>query len=142
MAGGLALERAMTDLNRRVLSEKWADRYDDEELKERYALELAPGWFEASIRYGATGWNLVDDDGPVPFDVQVVIDDYAIGRPVADVASDLYTDAVMDPLASRLSARSPTGSTNGTTSPRKRRTSKPLRSSSPATSAGSRQLDA
>ena len=78
-------------------------------------------WASTFIRYGATGWNLLDDEGnPVPFDVDAVLSDYLIARPVADKAADLYTDAVMRPFLTKQDNRSPTGRTTNSTSRRRR----------------------
>lgn len=77
------------------------------------------------VRYGAIGWNWEDVDGPVPFDVDAIIDDYAIARPVAEKCDELYGETVTRPLLTRLAQRSPTGPmdhrTSRTSSTQKRR---------------------
>jgi hypothetical protein len=68
----------------------------------------------------AKGWNVVDEVGlPVPFDPQILIDDFSIGSPVADKANDLYFDVVFSPLVLRLQALSQTGPTKPPTSRRR-----------------------
>lgn len=124
LAGGLALERdfvaaAGTDL-------------------ESIQTDLTARWLVTCIRYGAMGWNVIDDAGPVAFDVEAVIADYTIARPVADVAAELYTDTVLLPLARRLSGISPSGSTTDSTSATAQPTRKPRKRSSRATSAATK----
>lgn len=87
--------------------------------------ELTQTWLLIFVRYGAYGWNLVDEDGPVPFDVDVLLGDWMIGRPVALKAADLYQEAVAAPLAQRRSKPSPTGPTADTTSRTRKRTASP-----------------
>ena len=78
---------------------------------------VRPLWLKTFVRYGATGWNLLDDDGaPVPFDVEAILADYALARPVADAAADLYQPTVLAPFLDRQRKRSPTGPTPATTS--------------------------
>lgn len=96
---------------------------------------LAQLWQVTFVRYGAIGWNLVDEDGPVDFDVNALLEDYTLARPVAEAADDLYGEAVMRPLVARLKATSPRGRTNGSTSVTQPSTSKPRVRSSRATTA-------
>jgi hypothetical protein len=92
--------------------------------------------FDAFIRYGAVGWNLLDEDGEErPFDVEAVLGDMSLGMPTADRASELYLKKVTDPLARKLAATSPTGPTVDSRSHRKKSTRKQHAPSSPATSA-------
>lgn len=92
-------------------------------------------WATTFVRYGATGWNLTDEEGdPVPFDVDALLASYEMGRAVADAASDLYTQQVMRPLMKALPNTSPAGRTGRTTSRRQRSTGRQRESSSPATS--------
>jgi hypothetical protein len=73
---------------------------------------------EALIRHGVTGWDLEDD-----FDVEAVLSDYRLSRPVALRIEALGWDSqVIDPLLPSRSRPSGTGPTQGTTSPRKQRT--------------------
>jgi len=129
LTGGLAAEQDLLAANQA--------HPDDADLR---TVDLQRRWVETFVRYGARGWNLKDEDGnDVPFSVDGLLDDYAIARPVADRASDLYTDTVLRPFLARLDARSPTGRTTSSTSPRRRRTQGPSELSSPATSAASPQ---
>jgi hypothetical protein len=79
---------------------------------------LTRQWLITFVRYGATGWNLEDDDGPRPFDVDDLLADWAIARPVAIRAGELYQAAVIAPFLPAPSKRSPTGRTRATTSRR------------------------
>ena len=82
---------------------------------------LAQRWLVTYVRQGAVGWNLVAEAGePVPFDVEVILADYAFALPVADRADDLYSPSVINPLAARLNGLSRTGRTDASTSPRVR----------------------
>ena len=95
-------------------------------------------WVVTFVKYGAKAWNFHDEEGnELPFDVEELLADYSLGRPVADKAADLYSDAVLRPFLNRLQVRSPTGRTAGTTSKARRRTPKPSGQSSPETSADS-----
>jgi hypothetical protein len=85
--------------------------------------ELVRSWISIFVRYGAKDWDLCDESGdPAPFDVETLLDDYTLARPVADKAGDLYKDAVLSPFLARQQTRSPTGPTRATTSRRRRQT--------------------
>jgi hypothetical protein len=80
-------------------------------------------WLKTFVTYGATGWDLHDEEGaPLPFDVEVILADWTLARPVADKASGLYADSVMNPFLNKPAGRSPTGRTRGTTSRRQQPT--------------------
>jgi hypothetical protein len=82
---------------------------DERELKRR--------WLRTFVKHGAVSWNLTDAEGePVPFDVDAILDDWTLARPVADKAADLYTQSVIAPFVTKPGARSPTGQTAPTTS--------------------------
>ena len=77
-------------------------------------------WMKTFVTYGATGWDLHDEDGnELPFSVEVLLADWALARPVAEKASELYADSVMNPFLKKPAGRSPTGRTRGTTSRRR-----------------------
>ena len=68
-------------------------------------------------RYGAKGWNLVDETGPIPFDVEQILGDYSLARPVANWASDQgWGNLVMAPFLQEPVTRSRNGRTPVTTS--------------------------
>jgi len=92
-------------------------------------------WRVTFVRHGAVGWNLVDENGQTPFDVNVLLADFALGYPVAERADDLYGDTIVRPLLARPSGTSRNGSTAASTSPSVRLTSRRRGSSSPAISA-------
>ena len=86
---------------------------------------LTQKWLVTFVRYGAQGWNLQDDDGPVPFDVEDLLADWALARPVAIRAGELYQASVMAPFLSTPAKPSRNGRTRATTSPRRSRTPTP-----------------
>ncbi len=99
---------------------------------------LAQRWLVTYLRHGAVGWNLVDEAGKdVPFDVDALLADYAFALPVANRADELYSDAILDPLRSRLDGLSRNGRTAASTSPRRQSTRTRRARSSRATSAAS-----
>lgn len=79
---------------------------------------------ETFIRHGVTGWDLCDAEGNErPFDVEAVLADYALSRPVALRIEQLGWDSqVIDPLLPSRSKPSGTGPTLVTTSPRRKQT--------------------
>jgi hypothetical protein len=126
--GGLAAEQDLQEV-----SAKYTDPAER-------AAALQRRWVLTFIRYGARGWNFHDEAGDeIDFDPQALLDDYAIGRPVAEKAADLYSDSVLRPFQTRLATRSPTGRTTATTSKARSRTRARSGPSSPATSAASAQ---
>ena len=127
LEGGLAAEQDLRDANS-ILDEN-----------ERGA-SIQRRWIITFVKYGAKAWNFVDENGEErPFDIAELLNDYAIARPVADKASDLYADSVLRPFLTRLATRSPTGRTAGTTSKAQRRTRTQSKPSSPDTTADSTQ---
>lgn len=86
--------------------------------------ELQRLWLPVFVRYGAKDWDLCRDGEQIPFDLDAILDDFALARPVADAAADLYRDTVLAPFRARQQTRSPTTSTAGTTSRRRTRTPK------------------
>jgi hypothetical protein len=98
---------------------------------------LASMWQVTFVRYGAIGWNFLDDEGPVPFDVAVLLEDYDLALPVAEKGDELYGETVMRPLLARLKKISPSGRKNGSTSAIPRPTTKPRVRSSPGTTVAS-----
>jgi hypothetical protein len=91
--------------------------------------ELIRRWFSTYVRYGAVGWNFLDEAGPVPFTVETLLDDFTLGSPVAEMADTLYSEAVLAPLGLSRSRTSPTGPTAASTS-RTRRSRSTSRASS------------
>lgn len=99
--------------------------------------ELTRKWLITFVRFGARGWNLVDEDGDVPFDVDDLLADWAIARPVALRAGELYQAAVIAPFQQQPAKRSPTGRTRATTSARRSPTPSPSESPSLVSSVAS-----
>jgi hypothetical protein len=91
--------------------------------EDRKATALMAKWGVTYVLYGAVGWNLeqLDDKGrrePRPFDPKVLLDDYTLGKPVADKGADLYGPVVMAPFleaATKAIARRTPPSSNGST---------------------------
>lgn len=101
---------------------------------------LRRSWIVSYIREGVVGWNLVDERGkPRPLDVQELVDDYAVGMVIAEKADELYGDAVVTPLLTRLFEPSEPGSTDDSTSPTEESTGSPPKPSSPATTAATKR---
>ena len=86
---------------------------------------LTRKWLIIFVRHGATGWNLLGDDGPVPFDVDELLADWALARPVAVRAGELYQAAVAAPFQPEPAKRSGNGRTPATTSRRRGPTPSP-----------------
>jgi hypothetical protein len=79
---------------------------------------LTRKWLLTFLRYGAIGWNFTDEDGDIPFDIDVLMADWALARPVAIRAGELYQASVISPFLPAPAKRSPTGRTRATTSRR------------------------
>lgn len=84
------------------------------------------------VRYGVTGWNLLDDKGnPIPLTADNIARALPYGkggRLVAERADDLYAEDILAPLVERvamLSQRGPTPSGPPRTSRRKTSTATP-----------------
>lgn len=109
---------------------------------------LLARWTVTFVRYGCVGWNwLRDVEGrlePVPFDSEVLVNDYTLARAVAAKANELYSEAVTRPLLeaagtpppNRAQRRSQRGRTGSSTSRPRGSRSKTPRSSSPVASGG------
>ncbi len=92
---------------------------------------------ERFIRYGIESWSLVDDKGkPVPVSTanieRLILTDIELATDVADVADDLYREAVMLPLVQRGQRSSPSSPTTGSTSAATTRSTKPRTRSKPS----------
>lgn len=86
------------------------------------------------LREGPLEWNVLDESGPVPMDVESLPYEEAVV--IVDAADQLYSERVMRPLLQRLNESSPAGRT-GTTSATRRssqKARKPVSRSSPVTS--------
>lgn len=85
---------------------------------------LQDEWMDTFVRYGAKDWDLCDAEGtPIPFDVELILADYALALPVAEKANDLgYGDAAMAPFLREPVKPSRNGRTPAMTSARRSRT--------------------
>lgn len=137
LEGGLAAERDLREAAKEVPVPEGVSAEEVVEASQERWEAIQRRWLITFVKHGARGWNFRDEEGDRPFDLQAILDDFGIAQPVADKAADLYSDVVLRPFVKRLAARSPTGQTSDTTSPRRRRTPKPSASSSPDTSAAS-----
>lgn len=112
--------------------------------EQRRTFALLARWTATFVRYGAVAWNFLDDKGPVPFDAETLVSDYALSRLVAGKANELYSEAVTAPLLEAAAAANPSppkrpsrrGPTAPSTSPRRGSTSGPHGSSSDEPSDG------
>lgn len=120
--------------------------------EDRKAMALMAKWGVTYVLYGAVGWNWIrlNDKGkpePEPFDVNVLLADYTLGKPVADKGADLYGPIVMAPFLeaatkamTRRVPRSLNGSTNSAISPIQDSPRPPRKSSSARSMAGLRSV--
>ena len=147
LSGGLAAERDNSTALAETLAAAgkpppggWNDGNS-----ERLALDMAERMRQklliTYVRFGAVDWNLEDESGPIPFDVQTLLDDYGIARIVAEKCDELYGEVVVRPLLDRLGTRSQRGPTDRSTSPTGS-TRKPRRRSLRATTAATKRLSA
>jgi len=101
---------------------------------------------ELFVREGILAWTFVLEDGsPRPLDaegIQWLVDDYAVAYPIAERASELYTEVIFAPLLAqateprRSSPTSRTGASTSASSQRSRKLQSVSASSSPDTSDG------
>lgn len=82
--------------------------------------ELMATVLPSLVRTEAIGWNVEE-----PFDVEALLADWTIARPVVIRAGELYLEAVVTPLAQRPPKPSRTGRTRATTSARRQPTPTP-----------------
>jgi hypothetical protein len=75
-------------------------------------------------REGATGWNVVDETGPVPLDIDAILGNYAWAYPIAEKGAELYTEAVLVPLVKRMNGLSGHMSSSRPTSATRRSSTK------------------
>lgn len=106
--------------------------YDHDE----YQRLIIRRWFNTYVRLAPVRWNLHDEDGEWPFDVERLASDFALGYPVADRADDFYRDTVQNPLPATGRPTSPNGQTAGSTSRPTTLTGKRRARSSRASTAG------
>ena len=111
LAGGAAASRVVARFVP-LMAERGEDAQDPD-LNARFGLELG----KVYIQEQTTGWNLTGEAGPLPFSTELLLSDWATGRPVADAADDLYSKALLDPLVEAVSTSSRDGPTAGSTSP-------------------------
>jgi len=83
---------------------------------------------ELYLREGIVSWTYLEDDGtPKPVTDETLdwlLDDYELAYPVAEKASELYTEVIFRPLVAQLPKSSRTSRTNGSTRPRSQRSQK------------------
>lgn len=76
---------------------------------------------EGYLLHGVMGWNLVDENGPIPVSEATIrsqlLEDFTRGEKAADAADDLYSLAVLAPLLTRVNKSLPPSRTRGSTSP-------------------------
>jgi hypothetical protein len=79
----------------------------------RDSSELTRKWLITFVRFGVTGANYE------PFSVDDLLADWALARPVAIRAGELYQASVIAPFLQERAKPSPTGRTRATTSRRR-----------------------
>lgn len=80
----------------------------------RLAAMLCRAYLENQV----SGWNLTDENGPIPYSSEKLLSDWDIARVVGDKADDLYSDALLAPLVAAASTSSQRGRTAPSTSAR------------------------
>lgn len=73
----------------------------------------------AYLRHQAVGWNVVEDGKAVPFDLEAILADWTVAKPIAEKADELYSETFLGPLVRAAAASSRSGPTAGLTSARK-----------------------
>jgi hypothetical protein len=132
LEGGLAAEAVLVDVNRLLPADP--DKVPDSDpIWAQRAAEIMRRWLPIFIRHGAVGWDLDE-----PFEVEAILADFGLARPVAEAASDRYTDEVMAPFQAAPAMTSSPGPTGASTSPAPTSIQTRRRRSSPATTAASR----
>lgn len=92
---------------------------------------------EGYLLNGIEAWTLVDELGSgIPVNEATIrtrlLSDFAVSAPIADVADDLYMEAVIRPLVTKAQTLLRNGQTNGSTSPPRSGTSKRQKRSKPS----------
>lgn len=107
-------------------------RYAEGEIdKTEISGELSSSWMVDYVKFGTTGWNLLDEIGdPVPFDRRVLVDDFELGNPVAERLDDLFGAIVIGPLLPKRRKPSQRGLTETSTQPTRESIPSPSGSSS------------
>lgn len=136
LAGGLAAESALLTAARIIPLGSKPSAEEQERVTRERTDYLRPRWFDIFLRHGAVDWNLMAEDGPIPFDVDELIGDYTLARPAAEKANDLYAEAVLAPFQTPPPKHSRNGRTAGGIRPPSEPTPLPSRRSSRAASEG------
>ena len=107
--------------------------------------EQVPNWqklaglmTEGYLLNGIMAWTLVDEQGAaLPLNDRniraALFDDFAVSKPIADVADGLYYEAVLAPLVNRLNESLQRSQTRRSTSPTKNSKARTARLRSPST---------
>lgn len=107
---------------------------------ERLNEELGPVY----LREGPIAWNLVDEDGPLEFDPEALLElPFEQAYIIADACDDLYTERVIAPLVGRMngsSASTPTATTSRTSRSSRRHPPRAVRSSRATSAAGKKPV--
>lgn len=65
------------------------------------------------LQHQVAGWNVVDDEGrAVPFALDALLNDWNLGRIVAERADELYSEDLLRPLVASVSTSSGRGLTD------------------------------
>lgn len=111
LAAGLVAEQQMLEVFAQTPVPPNATAADLDRIGTARMVRLRPLWFETFVRHLAVAWDL-----PAPFDVDALLADYSLARPVGDAAADLHTAAILAPFQAPPAEHSPTGPTAGGTS--------------------------
>lgn len=130
LEAGLLAEQAINEMQRLFPLPDKADAATSDRIQTERTYWLRPKWFDLFLRHGAAGWNLMGEDGDIPFDIEALLGDYSLARVAAEAANDRYSDAVLAPFQIPPAKPSRNGRTGGGIHPPAARTRSPSRPSS------------
>jgi hypothetical protein len=104
------------------------------------------GLIDAFLRNEIVAWSFVGEDGkPLPVTPEnveaLILSDFTYAVPIADVAAELYTEAVIAPLRAGAAKSSSSTRTNGSTSQPRASSSKPRKRPRPSSTPTTQTAD-
>jgi hypothetical protein len=99
---------------------------------------------EGYLLVGIVGWSLLDAEGkPLPVSEDAIrerlLDDFALAKPIGDVADDLYFEPVLAPLLKQLAESLTSSQTSKSTSATKKSATSKAKPRSPSTRRSSKR---
>jgi hypothetical protein len=130
---GIVLQEPVSDWLQIAPAERPGQEYMRGELSERYLI------------LGIAGWNLEDEDGPIPVNPvsirENLLNDYERSQAAAEKGDELYSDVALGPLRRLVSMSSRPTSNNGSTSPTRSGSPKRRKPSRPSSTTTTRTAD-